>query len=263
MDRDFNPKDGEWFYFMNQYAEALMKQGLSGTEFQVLFCIIRYAWGFKKSYADLIFKQITDYTDLSKGTASKAIKKLTDRNMISISFLQETNRAKRYRINSKISTWKTVSYRKPVSSRKQSVSSRKPHLLKTNKDKLFIRDQAKAILDKLNECSGKSFQHKDSSLDPIIACLNRGHTKEECLYVVENKWLDPDFPLKYYRPTTLFRKSLFEGYLNENGRKPKPTRQQAKQQRIVAKYERKYSNGQRNDAGDEGRSNAPDDGTVL
>lgn len=259
MDRDFNPKDGEWFYFMNQYAEALAKQKLGGTEFQVLICILRNGWGFGHSYADLEFQTLMDFTDLTKGTLSKAVKKLQDRNMLKISFLQETNRAKRYRINSKISTWKMVSYRKQVSPGKQSVSSRKPHLLKKELKTSLYRENAKTILQLINELSGKSFQPKSSSLDPIIACLNRGFTLENCLYVVENKWLDPDLSEKYYRPTTLFRKSLFEGYLNEKGHNAKPTKRGNKARAIVAKYERKYANGPRN----EDRPNANDDGAIF
>lgn len=262
MDRDFNPKDGEWFYFMHQYADALMKQKLSGSEFQALFCIIRNAWSWKKPYADLEWKKFIEYTALSDGTLSKAVKKLQKRNMIKVTFLQESERAKRYRINSKISTWKPLSYRQPLSYRKANAFQQESTPIKKELKNSLLRENAKHILSVINALSGKNFQPKDSSLDPIVACLNRGHTLEQCLYVVENKWLDPDLSEKYYRPTTLFRKSLFEGYLNEKGHNPKPTKSQAKARAIVAKYERKYAHGANNPRSED-RSNVDDDGTIL
>ena len=55
-----------------------------------------------------------------------------------------------------------------------------------------------------------------------MARMAEGFTMDDCLKVVENKWDDQDLKNKYYRPQTLFRKKLFEGYLNENGHKQKP-----------------------------------------
>ena len=163
-DRDFNPKDGEWFYFMNQYAETLAKQKLSGSEFQTLICILRHGWGFGRSYADLAWKKFIEFTNLSDGTLSKAIAKLKARNMVKITFLQESDRTKRYRINSKISTWKPLSHRKVLSCRKANTFLQENAPLKTNIKTYLLREHAKQILDRINELSGKNFQHKSSRI---------------------------------------------------------------------------------------------------
>ena len=38
---------------------------------------------------------------------------------------------------------------------------------------------------------------------------------EDCKKAINVKWADPDFNKKYFRPSTLFRPTKFEGYLNE------------------------------------------------
>jgi len=75
---------------------------------------------------------------------------------------------------------------------------------------------AQRVIDYLNKLSGRRFTYTDANLDGIRGRLAESHTEEECLIVCANKWKDPSFDKKYYRPVTLFRPSNFEGYLNEN-----------------------------------------------
>jgi len=75
---------------------------------------------------------------------------------------------------------------------------------------------AQRVLDYLNELSGRKFTYTEANLKEIRGRLAESHTEEECFIVCENKWKDPSFDKKYYRPVTLFRPSNFEGYLNEN-----------------------------------------------
>jgi len=72
------------------------------------------------------------------------------------------------------------------------------------------------IIDLLNKISGKNFGHGEANLEPIRGRLGDGFTKEDCEKVLKTKWNDEKFDKKYYRPVTLFRPSLFEGYLNES-----------------------------------------------
>lgn len=102
---------------MFEFAEKLARYRLDGTEIQLLFCIIRHAWPYKKPYADLRWSFIRNFTGLQDGTLSKARDKLVLRNIIK-TFPQESKRLVRYRINSKVGTWKTLSHRKVLSSRK-------------------------------------------------------------------------------------------------------------------------------------------------
>ena len=75
---------------------------------------------------------------------------------------------------------------------------------------------AKSVISLLNNLSGKNFGHGEANLEPIRGRLADGFKKEDCEKVLRTKWNDKEFDKKYYRPTTLFRPSLFEGYLNEN-----------------------------------------------
>jgi uncharacterized phage protein (TIGR02220 family) len=103
-----------------------------------------------------------------------------------------------------------------------------------------INQMAKLVIDYLNDLAGKNFQHSESSLSKIRGRLNEGFTVEQCFQVCKNKWEDPDFKNKYFRPTTLFRPSLFESYLNENGSKEKMSKQRAKMAATVELFARRY-----------------------
>lgn len=78
----------------------------------------------------------------------------------------------------------------------------------------------KYIIKHINNISGRNFTVQGNA-DYIHPRLKEGYTKEQCIQVINKKWDDPDFNRKYFRPSTLFRKSKFEGYLNEDiGKKP-------------------------------------------
>ena len=72
------------------------------------------------------------------------------------------------------------------------------------------------VIDLLNKISGKNFGYGEANLEPIRGRLADGFKQEDCERVLKIKWDDEKFDKKYYRPTTLFRPSLFEGYLNES-----------------------------------------------
>lgn len=113
----------------------------------------------------------------------------------------------------------------------------KPHVM--TKKEIVERD-ARIVIDYINHLSGKNFPHSENSLTNIRARMKDGATLEQCLKVCQNKWLDPDHKGKYYRPITLFRPSLFESYLNENGSKRKPTNSREEARRL--KWFRRYQN---------------------
>ena len=74
---------------------------------------------------------------------------------------------------------------------------------------------SKRIIDHLNQTGNRNFTYAKANLEIIQARLNDGHTEEDCKKVINIKWADPDFKKKYFRPSTLFRPTKFEGYLNE------------------------------------------------
>jgi uncharacterized phage protein (TIGR02220 family) len=86
----------------------------------------------------------------------------------------------------------------------------------TDTDKRKYIKESKEIIEYLNAISGRTFKFIKSNIKIITARLKEGHTVQECKKVIDTKWADPDFDKKYFRPSTLFRPSKFEGYLNEN-----------------------------------------------
>jgi uncharacterized phage protein (TIGR02220 family) len=98
---------------------------------------------------------------------------------------------------------------------------------------------AESVIDFMNSTAGKNFKKTPANLGPI-----RGRLKEyslrECLEVAYKKWHDSDLDNKYYRPITLYRPSLFDGYLNETGTKQKPTKYQSKMRSTVEVFARRH-----------------------
>lgn len=86
-----------------------------------------------------------------------------------------------------------------------------------------VLETAKNVISKLNELNNTKFKYKsDNNIKLIKARLDEGYTQEDLLMVVEKmSYLWNKEPKKgekdmrvYLRPSTLFRKSNFENYLN-------------------------------------------------
>lgn len=79
------------------------------------------------------------------------------------------------------------------------------------------RENAKKVIDYLNEHAGSKYRYSESSLKHIIARLNEGFTVDDCYDVIDKKcseWLRDERMEKYLRPETLFGPK-FENYLNQ------------------------------------------------
>lgn len=85
----------------------------------------------------------------------------------------------------------------------------------TNKQNTYI---AKAVLDYLNELTGKHYKPVESSLKEIKARLNEGFSENDCKTVIEKKcveWVNDPHMAQYLRPSTLFAAGHFQDYLNQ------------------------------------------------
>lgn len=75
------------------------------------------------------------------------------------------------------------------------------------------------IIGYLNERAGRSYKATSEQTRKLIgARLAEGFSVEDCKRVIDNKvsaWLNDPKMDAYLRPSTLFSKSKFEGYLNE------------------------------------------------
>lgn len=79
-------------------------------------------------------------------------------------------------------------------------------------------DDAKAVLEFLNQKSGRNFRPTDVNLKLIKARLKEGYTPTECRQVVVRKcreWQHDDTMSKYLRPATLFNREKFNQYAGE------------------------------------------------
>ena len=95
----------------------------------------------------------------------------------------------------------------PSSSSSSSSSS------STSKNKDIYSDFSAQVLSYLNQKTGKNYRRTEE----IEARLKDGGTLEECKIIIDNKLQDPHFQEnpRYFSPTTLFRKSHWDKYLND------------------------------------------------
>lgn len=79
------------------------------------------------------------------------------------------------------------------------------------------REEAKQVIDYLNNRIGSHYRHSDSSLKHVLARLHDGFTVADCRVVIDKKaaeWQNDPKMAQYLRPETLFG-SKFENYLNQ------------------------------------------------
>lgn len=90
-------------------------------------------------------------------------------------------------------------------------ASKLPHKRRVNQ----FSEPSKKVIDHLNKVGNRNFRYTNSNLSFIQARMREGFTEKDCCNVVDCKWNDSNFNRKYFRPSTLFIPSKFEGYLQE------------------------------------------------
>lgn len=77
----------------------------------------------------------------------------------------------------------------------------------------------KKIIEHLNNKTGKKFSHKSSANQKLIkARFNEDYTLEDFIRVIDiktNEWINDEKMKSYLQPSTLFRGSNFDKYLNQ------------------------------------------------
>lgn len=104
---------------------------------------------------------------------------------------------------------------KPVTKQRQATDN--PVTTNNNEDKEPPVDYA-ALINYLNEKSGRAFHNTEANRKLIKARLNDGFTKKDFQKVIAYKsaeWKDNVDMSKYLRPKTLFASTHFDDYLNE------------------------------------------------
>lgn len=81
-----------------------------------------------------------------------------------------------------------------------------------------------SVIDYLNEKTGKHFKHTNTNKGLVMARQHDGFSAEDMQKVIDHQcklWLNNKDMAQYLRPSTLFRASKFEGYLNAVPDEPK------------------------------------------
>lgn len=81
-----------------------------------------------------------------------------------------------------------------------------------------------SVIDYLNEKTGKHFKHTNTNKGLVMARQHDGFSTEDMQKVIDHQcklWLNNKDMAQYLRPSTLFRASKFEGYLNAVPDEPK------------------------------------------
>jgi len=112
----------------------------------------------------------------------------------------------------------------------ESVAKARQAREELEEDRAATRDNAKLLLEALNELTGKKFTPVDSHLNPIIARLNEpGIEPEECEKMLRRQvklWKNDPKMSAHLVPSTLFRASNFQKYYDQrdegvaNGQSP-------------------------------------------
>lgn len=77
-------------------------------------------------------------------------------------------------------------------------------------------EQIELLVSKINQVAGTAFKASNKETSKLISARLKEYSLNDLLLVVEHKtaWLKDDKMKEYYRPSTLFRPTHFENYLN-------------------------------------------------
>ncbi|OOE71716.1 conserved phage C-terminal domain-containing protein [Salinivibrio kushneri] len=101
---------------------------------------------------------------------------------------------------------------------KQVLRSSKVKSASPSDDSLIEREsEVKQVIEHLNQRTHSKFQNCQSNAKHISGRLSDGHSVEDLMLVIDHKteeWGHDAKMAQYLRPSTLFRPSKFDGYLN-------------------------------------------------
>ncbi|TDL39423.1 alpha/beta hydrolase [Macrococcoides bohemicum] len=161
-----------------------------------------------KGYCYASNNYFSNLYDVSKNTISRRINRLASLGYLKIEMVyegKEITQRKIYPINTNSDT--------PIIRNGEDIIT--SNINTSNK---YINEITE-VISYLNERTGSKYKETTKgNQEFIIARLNEGFSVDELKIAIDNKvddWLGTK-DAKYLRPSTLFRKSNFEGYLNQN-----------------------------------------------
>lgn len=124
---------------------------------------------------------------------------------------------------------------------KPPASNHKQECIKNGKNE----QEVDIVISYLNDATGKKFKGAKTDRSAISARLSEGYTMDQVKSVIDRKareWGGDPKMDKYLRPSTLFRPSSFEGYVNESDLVPEDSGKGSAISRQIAEIQ-KFARG--------------------
>jgi len=261
VDRGPQVEDG-YTRIANELLEALCKWKCTNAEIRLALAIIRLTYGvYGRKSAKIETKKLSDLTAMPAWQIARARSILINKNILAVS-LGANQTIKTYRFNKHYRSWKKLAQEpkkhpqaKPIGPGAKPIGpGANPTLYKENNKKTERKDEApappppppppyKKIIEYLNALTGSKYDHRGKETRGMIrARFRSGFTEQDFYDVIKVKcdqWLGDKKMVSYLRPSTLFRPTNFEDYLQEARRAKslgisEKKRQQQRRFRIAA-----------------------------
>ncbi|MFC5528427.1 conserved phage C-terminal domain-containing protein [Cohnella yongneupensis] len=194
-------KENGYTPIAHEILEVIGRYGLNGTQRGIIDQVWRYTYGFNRKAHPMALSFIADALGKKRNHVDKELDVLIERNIIQVVGTGKS-RTRVLRFNKYFNTWD-----KPSSNegRGDLDMTNVPH---------------KEIIDYLNAKTSKRFSHKTKPTQALInGRFAEGRTFEDFKHVIDVKcahWLGDPAMEQYLRPSTLFRPTNFENYLNQS-----------------------------------------------
>lgn len=261
VDRGPQVEDG-YTRIANELLEALCKWKCRNYEIRLALAIIRLTYGiYGRKSARIENQQLADMTAIPENKIPQYRRRLETMNILKVS-TSGLKKGLTYQFNKHYRTWKkhppegkipTGGLDLPTDGLKLPTGG-DPTLLKKNNKKTERKDEApappppppppyKKIIEYLNALTGSKYDHRGKETRGMIrARFRSGFTEQDFYDVIKVKcdqWLGDKKMVSYLRPSTLFRPTNFEDYLQEARRAKslgisEKKRQQQRRFRIAA-----------------------------
>jgi uncharacterized phage protein (TIGR02220 family) len=119
----------------------------------------------------------------------------------------------------RLSHWLVQGDTVPLSEPEQKASLEKEKEKRRERDRERKRVVAvsASVIKYLNDRANKNYRQTDTNKEPILARLKEGYVLEDFHKAIDNQvreWGSDEKMNKFLRPSTLFQKSKFDGYVN-------------------------------------------------
>lgn len=241
-DKMANPQlENGYMRVANEILDALGKVNLNRAEQKVVWCVLRYTYGFNRKSHGLSASFIAHWGNCSVPAVKRALKVLREANVIIVLNTGERGMTSELAFNKNYDAWNVTGIKNDTSIKNDTIIKsdttpvsevipqpvsevipKKEQREKTNLKNKHIGENdlktclIKEVVDFLNSETGKNFRWQTQATQRFInARLTEGFVLKDFRRVIEHKtseWKGTDME-KYLRPETLFG-TKFEGYLN-------------------------------------------------